>query len=202
MDSDTQSVHPVDCRCERKKCKDDRKWRSTSAWFKLRIVAPSSDSVVSNQPGPGRTLDNFFGWAGKRVNHWVECVAIWRGKGPLATEEALRRLVYGEGDWSKILLAPGFGTLKDISQACKQLQCQTILFVFLPIPAPKATKIWLPELRQCMNDASWKTPCPKFSVNVDIGACTISDVCSARPSRSPASLAPSIQSKSSKSAKS
>ena len=118
-ESDTESIHPVDCRCERKKCKQDRRWRRTGRFFRLEVVARSCDSTVSGQVGPGRLLDKLFGKLGKGFIRAIEFVAVRLGKGPLAADKKLRLHAYGPGDdeLRRTVLKPGFGTDDDVERA-------------------------------------------------------------------------------------
>lgn len=127
--SDDESIHPVDCRCERKKCKQDRKWRSTGRFFRLEVVARSCDSTISGQIGPGRLLDKACGKLGRIFNRTVDHVAVRLGKGPLAAERRLRRHAYGpdDGELQEMVLKPGFGTNEDVERAHEQLNRCNVL---------------------------------------------------------------------------
>ena len=119
----SKSVHPID-QCEKLERKQDLARSKTPQWSKVEIDVCSTDSTLVNQTVPVHTKGCLCGWAGKSFNRWIECAAIRMGKGPLAAEKKLRLLVYGpdDGEWSKTILAPGFGSPEDLERAAKQLR--------------------------------------------------------------------------------
>ena len=122
-DSDSDSIHPVDCRCNRYQCKMDRVICERAQMFYAMSIA-STNSTASNLPGPGRMLDNFCADIGVHVKHWICKVATAFGKGPEASEKALRRLLYGPSNDELLdtIFTLDFDKPEDIDRAHKLLE--------------------------------------------------------------------------------
>lgn len=81
---------PSSCECNDCMSKEFQKstpyWTSGSSMYAMDTTSEhSTNSTVSNLPGPGRTLDHYLGILGRRFHTFAGEVAHDLGYGPIAT---------------------------------------------------------------------------------------------------------------------
>jgi hypothetical protein len=107
---------------------DTPAWGTTSYYANLpthlliRGDSVSTNATEDDRPGPGRALDKLFQLAGRRLERFLNTVAMRFGAGPVAAEERLIIALRGLGtNWSPDVVLLASNSTNSIHRKRKKL---------------------------------------------------------------------------------